>query len=112
MNSKESLLETLAQSKIYQEYERAFGDATGLPLTLRTPDAWQVAQKLSTNELEREGIHLHFARWQINTGRYQDARRNLEAITNSFWLRSKETLVKKLAGREAGTNQVLKTTAP
>jgi len=45
MNSKESLLETLAQSKIYQEYERAFGDATGLPLTLRTPDAWQVAQK-------------------------------------------------------------------
>jgi len=45
MNSKESLLETLAQSKIYLEYERAFGDATGLPLTLRTPDAWQVAQK-------------------------------------------------------------------
>ncbi len=45
MNSKDSLLETLAHSKIYQEYERAFGDATGLPLTLRTPDAWQVAQK-------------------------------------------------------------------
>ncbi len=45
MNSKDGLLETLAQSQIYLGYERAFGDATGLPLTLRTPDAWQVAQK-------------------------------------------------------------------
>jgi hypothetical protein len=45
MNSKESLLDTLVRSDLYHEYERAFGDATGLPLTLRTPDAWQVAQK-------------------------------------------------------------------
>jgi len=62
--------------------------------------AWQVAQKLSSNELEREGIHLHLARWQINTGRYDDARKSLGAVTNEFWSRSKETLVKKLASRE------------
>lgn len=45
MNSKEGLLETLAGSQLYKEYERAYGDATGLPLTLRSADAWQVAQK-------------------------------------------------------------------
>jgi AraC-like DNA-binding protein/ligand-binding sensor protein len=45
MNTKDGLLETLANSDLYREYERAYGDATGLPLTLRSPDAWQVAQK-------------------------------------------------------------------
>ncbi len=45
MTSKDNMIETLTNSKLYREYERAFGDATGLPLTLRTPDAWQVAQK-------------------------------------------------------------------
>jgi AraC-like DNA-binding protein/ligand-binding sensor protein len=50
MNSKDGLLETLAQSQAYRGYERAFGDATGLPLTLRTPDAWQVAQKDNSHQ--------------------------------------------------------------
>ncbi len=45
MTSKDNVIETLTNSKLYREYERAFGDATGLPLTLRSPDAWQVAQK-------------------------------------------------------------------
>lgn len=45
MTSKDNMIETLVNSKMYREYERAFGDATGLPLTLRTADAWQVAQK-------------------------------------------------------------------
>ena len=36
------LVETLAASKIYQDYERAFGDATGLPVALRTVDSWKL----------------------------------------------------------------------
>lgn len=63
--------------------------------------AWQVAQKLSSNELEREGIHIHFARWQINTARYEDARKSLAAVTNEVWAASKKTLVTKLNTREA-----------
>jgi AraC-like DNA-binding protein len=47
MNHPNSLLDTLGRSKIYQDYERAFGDATGLPLTLRSSEAWQVAQQHS-----------------------------------------------------------------
>ena len=62
--------------------------------------AWQTAQKLSSNELEREGIQLHFARWQINTARFDAARRSLAAVTNGFWAGSKKTLIKKLSSRE------------
>jgi len=35
------LLARLSQSRIYQDYERAFSEATGLPLTLRSIEAWQ-----------------------------------------------------------------------
>lgn len=48
-NSKEcgsrnhkTLFEALAQSKIYQDYERAFSEATGLPVTLRPVESWQL----------------------------------------------------------------------
>jgi len=65
--------------------------------------AWRAAQKLSSNELEREGIHLHFARWQINTARYEEARKNLAAVTNDLWAASKKTLLTKLNSRESAT---------
>ncbi len=37
-----SLLATLAASKLYREYERAFIDAIGVPLTLRAVESWQL----------------------------------------------------------------------
>lgn len=78
-------------------------------------DAWRTAQKLTPNDLEREGIHLHFARWQINTGRYEEARRNLDAVTNGLWATTKRNLLTKLNGREssvAATNVTVKATEP
>jgi tetratricopeptide (TPR) repeat protein len=77
--------------------------------------AWRVAQKLSSKELEREGVHIHFARWQINTGRYEDARKSLAAVTNDLWAGSKRTLITKLNNREAAataTNVTLKAVEP
>lgn len=65
--------------------------------------AWKTAQKLSNNELEREGIHLHLARWQINMGRYPEARTSLASITNEPWVATKKTLTRKLEGREGST---------
>ena len=40
-NSK--IVEQLARSQIYQDYERAFSQATGLPLSLRPLDSWNLA---------------------------------------------------------------------
>ena len=37
-----SLIETLAGSKIYQDYERAFSEMTGLPVALRSVESWQM----------------------------------------------------------------------
>ncbi len=35
-------MEALAGSKIYQDYERAFSEATGLPLALRSVESWRL----------------------------------------------------------------------
>jgi AraC-like DNA-binding protein len=37
-----NLIETLAASKIYHDYERAFSEATGLPVALRSVESWQL----------------------------------------------------------------------
>jgi AraC-like DNA-binding protein/ligand-binding sensor protein len=44
-NSNEIILDRLAHSQIYQDYERAFGDATGLPLTLSPVEGWNLAHR-------------------------------------------------------------------
>jgi AraC-like DNA-binding protein/ligand-binding sensor protein len=36
------LMEALAGSKIYQDYERAFSEATGLPVALRSVESWRL----------------------------------------------------------------------
>ncbi len=36
------LIESLASSKTYQDYERAFSEATGLPIALRSVESWQL----------------------------------------------------------------------
>jgi AraC-like DNA-binding protein/ligand-binding sensor protein len=36
------LIEALTSSKIYQDYERSFSEATGLPVALRSVDSWQL----------------------------------------------------------------------
>lgn len=62
--------------------------------------AWEVAYKIAPEEPERQGVRLNFARWQINVGRYEEARRNLSTITNSNFQASKAALLKKLDSRE------------
>ncbi|EEF63086.1 helix-turn-helix domain-containing protein [Pedosphaera parvula] len=39
-----SLIGTLSASKIYQDYERAFSETTGLPVALRPVESWQLPQ--------------------------------------------------------------------
>ena len=50
MQTESHLVEKLASSKIYHEYERAFGDATGMPLKLRAVDSWQLPHHGSRKE--------------------------------------------------------------
>src|SRR5881396_394884 len=42
MQNENTLVESLCSSKIYQDYERAFSEATGLPVALRPVESWQL----------------------------------------------------------------------
>jgi AraC-like DNA-binding protein len=44
-DGKISLVDKLSQSQIYQDYEKAFGETTGLPLSLRPVDIWQLVHQ-------------------------------------------------------------------
>jgi AraC-like DNA-binding protein/ligand-binding sensor protein len=42
-NADQTILDRLSHSQIYQDYERAFGEATGLPLTISPIEGWNLA---------------------------------------------------------------------
>jgi AraC-like DNA-binding protein/ligand-binding sensor protein len=45
-----NLIEALSNSKIFQEYERAFTEATGMPVALRPLETWQLPHHGRRNE--------------------------------------------------------------
>src|SRR5436190_8039821 len=42
MHANGELIETLAHSEMYQDYERAYSEATGMPVSLRPVETWQL----------------------------------------------------------------------
>ena len=49
-NGNRTLIEALVGSKIYQEYERAFGNMTGQPISLQPVETWQLPYHGRRNE--------------------------------------------------------------
>ncbi len=49
-NADRGLIEALVNSKVFQEYERAFTEATGLPVALRPVESWQLPHHGKRNE--------------------------------------------------------------
>ena len=49
-NTKRGLIEALGNSKVFQDYERAFTEATGLPVALRAVESWQLPHHGQRNE--------------------------------------------------------------
>jgi AraC-like DNA-binding protein len=45
-----TLIDTLSKSRIYQDYERSFSEATGLPVALRAVESWQLSFHGKRNE--------------------------------------------------------------
>jgi AraC-like DNA-binding protein len=50
MNANDHLLETLANSAMFQDYERAYTETTGLPVALRPVETWQLPLHRRRNE--------------------------------------------------------------
>jgi AraC-like DNA-binding protein len=49
-NGDRGLIEALVNSKVFQDYERAFTEATGLPVALRPVETWQLPHHGKRNE--------------------------------------------------------------
>jgi len=49
-NGNRALVDALTSSRIYRDYERAFGDMTGLPIALQPVETWQLPHHGKRNE--------------------------------------------------------------
>jgi tetratricopeptide (TPR) repeat protein len=59
-------------------------------------EAWTAALNIAHDEVEREGVCLHLARIQLHLGDYDQARKNLDVVTNASYAKLKSGLVKSL----------------
>jgi len=76
----------------------------------RTEDAlkaWNYALKIAHDDIEREGVYIHLARFKLNAGRFDEARRDLSSVTNAMYAELKKRVTHSLEDREQqakGTN--------
>src|ERR1043166_1896791 len=78
----------------------------------RTDDAlrsWTNALCLAHDEIEREGVYVHFARIKTHSGRFAEAHAHLETITNAMYADLKRRLARALTDKE---NETKGTNAP
>jgi tetratricopeptide (TPR) repeat protein len=67
--------------------------------------SWTNALAIANDEIEREGVYLHFARIKLHAGRFAEAHAHLNAVTNEMYTVLKDRLTRNLAEAEAkGTN--------
>ena len=78
---------------------------------LRTNDAlvaWTNALNIAHNGVEREGIFIHLARVKIAALRFDEARVQLDAVTNAIYADVKTRMERNLVEREnAATNPIV-----
>lgn len=70
---------------------------------VRTEDAlqaWTNALMVAHDEIEREGVYIHLARFKLNAGRFAEAHAHLHAVTNENYAELKSRLTRNLEERE------------
>jgi len=71
--------------------------------------AWTNALALAHDDIEREGVYVHFARLKYLDDRFAEARAHLSAVTNEMYAVLKDRLVRNL---EKAERQAQATNAP
>jgi len=66
-------------------------------------NAWTNALHIAHDEIEREGVYIHFARIKNMAGRFAEARAHLDAITNEMYLELKNRIERNINEKEAQT---------
>jgi len=62
--------------------------------------SWTNAFGLARDDMEREGVQLHFARLKLNAGRFDEAQAHLGSVTNAMFGDLKKRLTKNLNEQE------------
>ena len=77
------------------------------PRTEEALRSWTNAFRLARDDIEREGVQVHFARVKTHSGRFAEAHAHLDNITNAMYADLKKRLVATLQQKETearGTN--------
>ena len=63
--------------------------------------AWNYALNVANDDFEREGVYIHLARVELNSGLFDQARKHLNQVTNEFYSVLKERLVRNLTEKSS-----------
>jgi hypothetical protein len=76
-------------------------------------EAWNHALSLAKNDVEKQGIYLHLARVELNSGRFSEAQAHLNEVNEPQMQDLKKLLQKNLdqKSKSATTNVVSKASA-
>lgn len=62
--------------------------------------AWNYALQVANDDMERQGVYCHLARVELNSGRFDEARKHLELVTLDLYKTLKERLMRNLVEKE------------
>lgn len=68
--------------------------------------AWEYALKTARDEAQREGVRIHLARVKLAMDRLDEARQQLNAVTNPVYVELKERVTKNIEEREKEKSRV------
>lgn len=67
--------------------------------------AWTDVMKLARDDIERDGVRIHLGRINWKLGNLDEARRQLNAVTNSMYARSKKKLLENVDESETNSKR-------
>ncbi|MBI5774990.1 MAG: hypothetical protein HZA89_14775 [Verrucomicrobia bacterium] len=63
--------------------------------------AWQLALKLASDDIEREGVYLHIARHLHIGARFDESRAMLNQVTNTMYLTTRTNILRTIEKKQA-----------
>jgi hypothetical protein len=79
---------------------RAAGAEADQKLCDEALSAWRDAERAAPGDSERQGVYIHMARVCLSHGRFTEARRQLEAVTDPALATLKNRVARNLAEQE------------
>jgi tetratricopeptide (TPR) repeat protein len=65
-------------------------------------EAWSHALKLARDDIEREGVRVHLARWHRTAGDFDAARKEINLVTNEMYSAMKANVLRSIDRKESG----------